>query len=885
MSDNCIFLSYPGYIKKFGYTIRPAIVEFSAYYEQRSKRVVREYCLYLDGKEFKGQAPSDLTYDESFKTIFMLRPINEPKDAGFNDELSGRLFNYNDRNDWYHLFWEVKEADRLGDKLSYALIVHTLLSFSFNRKVVGEALNLMEKDRNLVLQKLEYIVWILSPSSSSSIKSFLLEQGRQSSAEFPSVLLDAAKQLGIDPHHHCVFELVDIIRHRRSLEGRPIPLTSFFRGNIKEEIVQQNNITRGIILIDEDYVQTTITIPPELSRISLAELKAHKEDYLIINRSEQGDYYLQKRNENPFLSFLDWLDGEESRFDIEAFRCFLPYLSVGDRYRAIKRFFYDLKRAKSNTEPSQIYAITSSNDYENFTLLRYIYKEWPKERDVSVEFLVNCLQTYQDTNQKSFQIVDGVLDWIIRSSIKNQRPVNTQFAKCLTHCNGGVLINKNFKGFADFYITYKIRNDIFDNGEIKGYIRRFLTLFCTQKSHFEKQPLLDELSGQQRVDPKTKEPLFRESRIYDSIWSPKPELGDRAVGLFVNLDLSSNIKEKDEFTEEMIDEGIVRESVMNYAQTRYGSTTPTLSIRNHDEIVLSFFRPERMRAKVDYSAKIGANPGVSLEDILKRVSEYLKKQFGDNLEKEYDPELLEQAKGVTLFGFKDNPAECFLTVVKTNSQRRLFCSPTNAHECNILTGKKPAVCQKDMCFKTGIVRDPNWEQYQLIHLLDILGYNVLKEEDAGCIPCDDYVQFTYQINRAVRFAKLFVCRECGHILFPQKTGDYNRYVCLYGSCGQYGKKVYLSYCHGCKTGLIDSRDTRKCPNGLYICPVCGKCCSNDFYEMMADRYRRLYRRVPSFITEKLGAGHFDLGMQYCYKCGALKDEKGCPQCDIEYSRK
>ena len=90
------------------------------------------------------------------------------------------------------------------------------------------------------------------------------------------------------------------------------------------------------------------------------------------------------------------------------------------------------------------------------------------------------------------------------------------------------------------------------------------------------------------------------------------------------------------------------------------------------------------------------------------------------------------------------------------------------------------------------------------------------------------------------------------------------------SCPEYNNEVYLNYCHDCKKGIIDSRDTKQCPNGLYICPSCDSCCSNQYFEFMAERYRIIGKRIPSFITRNIGNGHKDQQMVFCSKCGAQK---------------
>ena len=156
------------------------------------------------------------------------------------------------------------------------------------------------------------------------------------------------------------------------------------------------------------------------------------------------------------------------------------------------------------------------------------------------------------------------------------------------------------------------------------------------------------------------------------------------------------------------------------------------------------------------------------------------------------------------------------------------------------------------------------------------------------MPCQTYNQFVNQINKAIRFYRRLVCRECGHILFPTQTRSHSKFKCLVPTCTEYNKEIYLNYCYNCKPGLIDSRDTKQCPNDLYICPSCDSCCSNALFEAQAAKYRIIGRPIPVRLSRVMGNGHYDRDMHFCYKCGAQKmmyyDQSGnkkwkCPHCD------
>lgn len=88
-------------------------------------------------------------------------------------------------------------------------------------------------------------------------------------------------------------------------------------------------------------------------------------------------------------------------------------------------------------------------------------------------------------------------------------------------------------------------------------------------------------------------------------------------------------------------------------------------------------------------------------------------------------------------------------------------------------------------------------------------------------------------------------------------------------CSEFNKEIYLNYCYNCKKGIVDSRETQRCPNGRYICPSCNSCCSNSSFNAIAQKYTLSGQTVPSKVANLMGTGHQDLNMYYCYRCGEL----------------
>jgi hypothetical protein len=610
-----------------------------------------------------------------------------------------------------------------------------------------------------------------------------------------------------------------------------------------------------------------LTVAAKQCNISCNDLSVHVLTDKLISHYQDSPV----ANPTGFLRLLKWLDDDEMSLSLEEVaRCF-PYVGEELRGKIIRRYFYDVKRGVLRYDRSVERLFLSAN-YEYYSLYRYLYEKWPADRNVQTEFLLDCLDTYEITRQQSFQITNGILDWAIQKAIKVRRPIELNFKEWLCFCEGGVLIKREFKGFAEFEIQYELDDLYFEEESLQASISQLIRLYCTQLYHEDEIPVIDELTQQPLVHERTGRPMTRRVRVPEQRWRVNNDSYKEYIDLFVNWDRKGE-EIAGVFNTEMIDPSIVRERVADYMLRHYDSVSPYLSIRKSDPVVKMFGMPVRMRAEINHSVRLGVSPGVELHDIVNRVEQQLKLHFGESLECEYDPELLRQAQTDSQYSTW-NQEECFECRAKWfNRNQELYCAPRLSDYSNQLTGRKVAICQgNDMCFVTSIKAEPEWRKYKLVHILGIIGYPVLEETEAGYIPSQVYNQFVNQINRAVRFYRRLVCKDCGHILFPSRNNSYSHFRCLLQTCPQYNVEVYLNYCYECKRGIIDSRDTKKCPNGLYICPdpACGACCSDEFFKREATKKQRQGLRVPARISRYIGHGHNNVHMYFCPKCGAQK---------------
>ena len=651
----------------------------------------------------------------------------------------------------------------------------------------------------------------------------------------------------------------------RSLAIDQIRYASY--GLSKSKINTVNELNRVLGRPTDSFFPPILEDAAKQFDINSTNLSVHSLVDLLFEKAEEEGI----KNPKGFCRFIQWLKDDTFCISLQELDSFFAYIGESKRCLAIRRFFLDVKKGTLKYDIESLKAFSSQN-YLYYSTQRYIFEVWPGNRNVSTEFLLDCLKTYEQTNQQRFQVADGILDWAIQKSIEMNRPIEMYFNDWLCYCEGGILINKSFRGFATFEIQYELDDFAFEDDSLRNSIHSIVRRNCRRLFHYETEVQIDPQTGIPVTDPETKQPLTTQKRVYDNRWIIDDHGDERLVNLFVNWDKRPETETEDGvFTPEMVDYSIVRNNVEKYLQDKYHTVSPYVSERSPDGIVKMFSFENRMKVQLDNAVTLGENPGVDESVVKQRIRERMVELFGETLECEYDQTKYQNALRESLFRLTGGSNQCFEKREKMyRYERKIYCAPELTELPNALTGRKCADCQNDMCFVTSIKKDPDWKNYTLIHILEIIGYHVLDETEAGLIPNPVYIQFVTQINKAIRFARRLICKECGHILFPARQKGHSKFKCLLLSCPEYNKEIYLNYCYDCKKGIIDSRDTKQCPNGLYICPSCNSCCSNNYFESMAERYRIIGKRIPSFISRNIGNGHLDQNMFFCYKCGTQK---------------
>jgi cold shock CspA family protein len=194
----------------------------------------------------------------------------------------------------------------------------------------------------------------------------------------------------------------------------------------------------------------------------------------------------------------------------------------------------------------------------------------------------------------------------------------------------------------------------------------------------------------------------------------------------------------------------------------------------------------------------------------------------------------------------------------------------------------------------------DWKNYTLLDFLRILNINTDEITTKGeMIPHGKFYRLISTINRFNELLKKLYCKECDHILHPLETSNFGarnvtRFHCVNDKCKN-EEVVYLNHClNGKCNNIVDSRESKTCPNGLYVCDKCGCCCSHNQVERKVKNLKMNGASISSSLSNSLNKqlGHLERGIFFCYKCGGNMEKEGsnknilkCSDCKIEYNLK
>lgn len=229
-----------------------------------------------------------------------------------------------------------------------------------------------------------------------------------------------------------------------------------------------------------------------------------------------------------------------------------------------------------------------------------------------------------------------------------------------------------------------------------------------------------------------------------------------------------------------------------------------------------------------------------------------------------------------------------------------YCEGRLANKTDNKYDKKFWWCNNNPCFQNCKTEHTpeEWNSYTMLDMLKIKKFNLDDVNRSGDkIEDGQYYQFISSINRFNHLLDHLFCRECSQVLYPVEDSHFANYRvthfhCRNQNCSKHHQDVYLHHClNGKCNGIIDSRVSGKCPNGLYICSneACGSCCSTEMFKRRLNNLQTtggyIHQNLDHAVNHNMG--HLERGEYYCYICSDKMMKVGdneyqCRRCDIVY---
>ena len=209
-------------------------------------------------------------------------------------------------------------------------------------------------------------------------------------------------------------------------------------------------------------------------------------------------------------------------------------------------------------------------------------------------------------------------------------------------------------------------------------------------------------------------------------------------------------------------------------------------------------------------------------------------------------------------------------------------------------------CGNKPCFRPPVRYhiDDEWEQYTILDFMRILGISPdYINMNGRRTRFGHYIILSAYLRSFAKFYEHLKCRECGKLLKPLDISNFaaravTEFSCTNDNCKQKGSVIYLNHCFNKQkcNATIDSRDSKQCPNGQYICPECGACCSTENFSKRISNLKMtggyILPGLQRFVDNNMG--HWEKFEFFCYKCGKpMTNENGtymCNDCEVSYNK-
>lgn len=625
----------------------------------------------------------------------------------------------------------------------------------------------------------------------------------------------------------------------------------------------------------------------------------------------------EKRTNNAFFNLCLWAKGKESILpNDDVIVRFFPYFDDTTQLQIIRRYFNDIKLQKKTFSLPLLKSL-KNHPYSFINVYRHNSRYYQEPINIGVQLLLDSIITYQE--KKEFQTFNGIIDLYVQSCNSSYNKVNLGETSFLDLCDGGICESPRFMGFVKIQDVVSINESRFERNNIVQTIQDVL-------NHYYQKVLLSIPLFSENEEIGTG--LYEPAEVLDSYqlccWELKKyqdlagiQQFAKVIGLdFPDLiyedyiyDLQIDVKEILNRTKELFNTSLtlfedkwileqekICEEIIDSFCDQYYLISPREDICLSEDLSFSTNLRENILSEVK---RTGGVPTETHDKYIVEATAELKSSINsyfnikDPKEEEELKQLKEEIKSLKVGSYERKVKESKLKeytnfLIKWNLKRGTtkVCAPHKNDKTNPFTQTSFFWCQNRSCFHSNIaLHKDDWNAFTLIDMMSILGIQLTEQSSSGLYPVESYQRFVDQVKKVNSMSSHLQCKECGHILFPDESrnprnhGFYRYYKCHNPQCNAFNNSIYLNFCHNCKKGIIDERESRRCPNGYVICRSCLSCCSNEMFQMIADKAIAERRNIPSRIQQLLGNGHYNERKFYCPDCGnMLTPQRYCENC-------
>ena len=203
-------------------------------------------------------------------------------------------------------------------------------------------------------------------------------------------------------------------------------------------------------------------------------------DHILGDNSEVCDedgniiyHEVNTNSSNDFICLYKWFVSDKPLKDYQLLRSIYSLVSDERQLKIIQRYFHDVRLGNVSFDVKLLEQFRD-NDYLEFMHYRYCINTPSCKINIGNQLLCDCILTLIETQGKSFQSFNGILDFAINHCDVTNPKINLGLDSFLPCCNGGAVYNEAFVGFIDYSIIISLDDRKFTSENLRKTIIKLL---------------------------------------------------------------------------------------------------------------------------------------------------------------------------------------------------------------------------------------------------------------------------------------------------------------------------------------------------------------------------------------------------------------------------